>query len=62
MLTSSPDPALALANQPSPVLLNAIHGRAHPAALRGDHTTAFALATRGRRVFDVAGSEEQTSD
>lgn len=32
------------------------------AALRGDHDTARHLMERGRRVFDAAGSHEQTSD
>ncbi|MFE1810920.1 XRE family transcriptional regulator, partial [Streptomyces sp. NPDC059533] len=54
--------ALALDERPSLGLLNAIYGKAHTAALRGDHATAFALDERGRRVFDASGSHEQTSD
>ncbi|MCX5009441.1 helix-turn-helix domain-containing protein [Streptomyces sp. NBC_00555] len=56
------DQALALDERPSLGLLNAIYGKAHAAALRGDHATAFALDNRGQRVFDSAGSHEQTSD
>ncbi|MFB6826257.1 XRE family transcriptional regulator [Streptomyces virginiae] len=56
------DQALALDERPSLGLLNAIYGKAHAAALRGDRATAFALDNRGRRVFDSAGSHEQTSD
>ncbi|WP_030196342.1 helix-turn-helix domain-containing protein [Streptomyces sp. NRRL S-87] len=56
------DQALALDERPSLGLLNAIYGKAHAAALRGDRATAFALDNRGRRVFDAAGSHEQTSD
>ncbi|MFD7560490.1 hypothetical protein ACFV9E_39110, partial [Streptomyces sp. NPDC059835] len=56
------DHALALSERPSLGLLNAIYGKAHAAALRGDRATALALDERGRRVFDTAGSHEQTSD
>ncbi|MFE2857382.1 multiprotein-bridging factor 1 family protein [Streptomyces lavendulae] len=56
------DQALALDERPSLGLLNAIYGKAHAAALRGDRATALALDDRGRRVFDTAGSHEQTSD
>ncbi|MFF1561677.1 helix-turn-helix domain-containing protein [Streptomyces sp. NPDC058279] len=56
------DQALALSDRPSLGLLNAVYGKAHTAALRGDHATAHALDTRGRRIFDTAGSHEQTSD
>ncbi|MFF3619460.1 helix-turn-helix transcriptional regulator [Streptomyces sp. NPDC002467] len=56
------DQALALDERPSLGLLNAIYGKAHAAALRGDHATARDLDERGRRVFDAAGSHEQTSD
>nr|WP_053706819.1 hypothetical protein [Streptomyces sp. WM6373] len=37
-------------------------GKAHAAALRGNHTTAHRLLAEGRRIFDRAGSYEQTSD
>ncbi|MFC9295018.1 hypothetical protein ACFTWH_17045 [Streptomyces sp. NPDC057011] len=56
------DQPLALCERPSLGLLNAIYGKAHTAALRGDRATALALADRGRRVSDAAGSYEQTSD
>lgn len=56
------DQALALSDRPSLGLLNAVYGKAHAAALRGDHATARALDARGRRIFDTAGSYEQTSD
>ncbi|MEU9945953.1 XRE family transcriptional regulator [Streptomyces lavendulae] len=57
------DQAIALADgRPSLGLLNAIYGKAHAAALRSDHQTARALDAQGRRVFDTAGSHEQTSD
>lgn len=35
---------------------------AHVAALRGDKCSALELMEQGRRVFDVVGSYEQTSD
>ncbi|MFC9816345.1 XRE family transcriptional regulator [Streptomyces virginiae] len=54
--------AIALSDKPSLGLLNALFGKAHTAALRGDHTTARRLFAEGRRVFDRAGSHEQTSD
>jgi transcriptional regulator with XRE-family HTH domain len=56
------DQAMAISNKPSLGLLNAIMGKAHAAALRGDAATARSLAEQGRRVFDRAGSYEQTSD
>ncbi|MBT2546560.1 helix-turn-helix domain-containing protein [Streptomyces sp. ISL-44] len=56
------DQALAISERPSLGLLNAIYGKAHAAALRGDHAAARDLDARGRRVFDQAGSDEQTSD
>lgn len=57
------DQALALGDgRPSLGLLNAVYGKAHAAALRGDRATALALDTQGRRIFDTAGSHEQTSD
>ncbi|MFD4921764.1 hypothetical protein ACFWNE_10665 [Streptomyces goshikiensis] len=36
--------------------------QAHAAALRGDRTTALDLDAQGRRIYDTAGSYEQTSD
>ncbi|MDI3408174.1 helix-turn-helix domain-containing protein [Streptomyces cavernicola] len=57
------DQALAIgAKKPSLGLLNAIYGKAHAAALRGDAETARNLDTQGRLVFDRTGSFEQTSD
>ncbi|AXE26226.1 XRE family transcriptional regulator [Streptomyces globosus] len=56
------DQAIAISDRPSLGLLNAIFGKAHAAAIRGDHATARKLLTDGRRVFDQAGSHEQTSD
>ncbi|GAA5045696.1 helix-turn-helix domain-containing protein [Nocardia callitridis] len=56
------DQALALSERPSLGRLNALMGKAHSAALRGDRASASALAEEGRRVFDRAGSYEQTSD
>ncbi|MEV7562691.1 hypothetical protein [Streptomyces sp. NPDC089795] len=57
------DQAIALSNnRPSLGRLNAVFGKAHAAALRGDHTTARQLLAGGRRIFDRAGSHEQSSD
>jgi hypothetical protein len=56
------DQALAISDRPSLGLLNAVMGKAHAAALRGDWATALKLVERGRRIFDSAGSYEQTSD
>ncbi|MBT2467351.1 helix-turn-helix transcriptional regulator [Streptomyces sp. ISL-66] len=56
------DQALAISERPSLGLLNAVMGKAHAAALRGDRATALKLAEDGRRIFDKAGSYEQTSD
>ncbi len=54
--------ALEISDKPSLGLLNAIYGKAHAAALRGDRETALQLDTQGRRIFDEAGSHAQTSD
>jgi len=54
--------ALAISDEPSLGRLNALMGRAHSAAIRGDRTTALRLLEDGRRVFDEVGSYEQTSD
>ncbi|WP_327687329.1 helix-turn-helix domain-containing protein [Streptomyces sp. NBC_00467] len=56
------DQAMAISDKPSLGLLNAVMGKAHAAALRGDRATAFRLTDDGRRIFDAAGSHEQTSD
>jgi transcriptional regulator with XRE-family HTH domain len=54
--------AIALDERPSLGRLNAIMGKAHVAALRGDSRTALRLLGEGRRVFDVAGSDDAASD
>lgn len=56
------DQAMAISERPSLGLLNAVYGKAHTAAIRGDHVTAIELDTRGRHLFDRTGSYEQTSD
>ncbi|MFI6525164.1 helix-turn-helix domain-containing protein [Streptomyces uncialis] len=54
--------ALRLDDRPSLGRLNAVMGRAHVAALRGDRSTALTLADEGRRIHDRVGSHEQDSD
>lgn len=56
------DQAIAIADKPSLGRLNAIWGKAHAAALQGNTEDARELIDAGRRTFDRAGSEEQTSD
>jgi transcriptional regulator with XRE-family HTH domain len=56
------DQTLAISDQPSLGKLNAIMGKAHAAAIRGNQDAARELLNEGRRVFDVVGSYEQTSD
>ncbi|MEV6325781.1 helix-turn-helix transcriptional regulator [Nocardia sp. NPDC051787] len=56
------DQALAISERPGLGRLNAIWGKAHAAALRGDTHTARQLIDDGRHAFDRSGSEEQTSD
>jgi hypothetical protein len=56
------DEALAISDKPSLGMLNALMSKAHIAAFRADERTALRLLGEGRRVFDVAGSEEQQSD
>ncbi|MER7108948.1 helix-turn-helix domain-containing protein [Streptomyces sp. NPDC000229] len=56
------DQAMSISDKPSLGLLNAIMGKAHAAAIRGDHQAARKLMGDGRRIFDKAGSYEQTSD
>jgi transcriptional regulator with XRE-family HTH domain len=56
------DQAMGIADRTSLGQLNAVMGAAHVAALRGDKATALELTERGRRVFDMVASEEQTSD
>ncbi|MFF8262705.1 hypothetical protein [Streptomyces virginiae] len=55
------DQATAISERPSLGLLNAVFGKAHTAALRGDHTIGRQLLAQGRRIFARAGSHEQTS-
>jgi transcriptional regulator with XRE-family HTH domain len=54
--------AIALDERPSLGRLNAIMGKAHIAAIRGDVSTAMGLLDEGRRVFDAAGSDDAESD
>ncbi|MCP9958610.1 helix-turn-helix domain-containing protein [Streptomyces sudanensis] len=56
------DQAMAISARPSLGLLNAVYGKAHAAAIRGDVDTVRRLMSQGRRVFDEVGSYEQTSD
>jgi transcriptional regulator with XRE-family HTH domain len=57
------DQAIGIADgRPSLGLLNALMGKAHSAVIRGDRATALDLVGQGRRVFDSAGSYEQSSD
>lgn len=57
------DQAMAIGDgQPSLGLLNAVMGRAHAAAIRGDRVSALRFAEEGRRIHDIAGSHAQTSD
>ncbi|MGH3987035.1 MAG: helix-turn-helix domain-containing protein [Pseudonocardiaceae bacterium] len=54
--------AIALDERPSLGRLNAVMGKAHVAAIRGDSGTAMRLLDEGRRVFDAAGSDGAESD
>ncbi len=54
--------AIALDARPSLGRLNAIMGKAHVAAIRGDSLTAMSQVDEGRRVFDAAGSDDAESD
>lgn len=54
--------AMELDDRPSLGRVNAIMGRAHVAAIRGDSTTALQLVEDGRRVFDHAGTNDGESD
>ncbi|WP_367125530.1 helix-turn-helix domain-containing protein [Streptomyces phytohabitans] len=54
--------AMEIDDRPSLGRLNALMGKAHSAAIRGDRRRALALADEGRRVHDRAGSYEQASD
>ncbi|CRK60134.1 hypothetical protein [Alloactinosynnema sp. L-07] len=50
--------ALQISDKPSIGLLNAVMGKAHAAALRGDFGAARELLAEGRRVFDKTGSDD----
>jgi transcriptional regulator with XRE-family HTH domain len=54
--------AIALGMGPSIGRLNAIMGKAHIAAIRGDSRAVMVLLDEGRRVFDAAGSDNAESD
>jgi hypothetical protein len=57
------DEALALSDRPSLGRLNALMGKAHVAAIRGDQRGALTLLDEGRRVFDIAASgDHEESD
>jgi hypothetical protein len=56
------DQVIAISERSSLGRLNAVMAKAHVAALRGEKRMALKLMDDGRRVFDVAGSHEQTSD
>ncbi|GAA1923962.1 hypothetical protein GCM10009716_35430 [Streptomyces sodiiphilus] len=56
------DQAMAISDKPSLGLLNAIMGKAHAAAVRGNRGSALSLLEEAQRVFDASGSYEQTSD
>lgn len=54
--------AIALGERPSLGRLNAVMGKAHVAAIRGDSGAAMALLEEGRKVFDAVGSDDAESD
>jgi hypothetical protein len=54
--------AIALDQRPSLGRRNAVMGKAHVAAIRGDSRTVMAMLGEGRRVFDVSGSDDAESD
>jgi transcriptional regulator with XRE-family HTH domain len=54
--------AIALDKRPSLGRLNAVMGKAHVAAIRGDSGAAMVLLEEGRRVFDAVGSDDAESD
>lgn len=56
------DQAIALGKRPSTGRLNAIMGKAHVAAIRGDCRAAMVLLDEGRTVFDAAGCDDAESD
>jgi transcriptional regulator with XRE-family HTH domain len=52
------DEALSLSDKPSLGRLNAVMGKAHVAAIRGDRQAAQRLLLEGRRIFDRAASPD----
>ncbi|WP_439679603.1 helix-turn-helix domain-containing protein [Embleya sp. MST-111070] len=56
------DQALAISDRPTLARLNALMGKAHVMALRGDKASALHLLSEGRRVFDVVASDDPESD
>lgn len=55
--------ALAMSERPTLGRLNALMGRAHVAAIRGDRVSAYSLLNEGRRVFEYAASDgKEVSD
>ena len=57
------DQALALTSRPSLGRLNAVMGKAHVAAIRGDRQSALTLLDEGWRTFErVASSANEASD
>ncbi|MGH3973594.1 MAG: hypothetical protein ACRDS9_09730 [Pseudonocardiaceae bacterium] len=54
--------AMALGERPSLGRLNAVMGKAHVAAIRGDAGAAMVLLEEGRKVFDAVGSDDAESD
>lgn len=54
--------AIALDERPSLGRLNAVMGKAHVAAIRGESRAATALLDEGRTVFDAVGSDDAESD
>ncbi|MGH3548188.1 MAG: hypothetical protein ACRDQU_08760 [Pseudonocardiaceae bacterium] len=54
--------AIALSERPSLGRLNAVMGKAHVAAIRGDSAAAMTLLGQGRKVFDAVGSDDAESD
>ena len=54
--------ALAIDDKPTLGRLNALVAQAHILGVRGDRKTALRVLDDAKRVFDVAGSDEQVSD
>ncbi|MDQ1295122.1 MAG: hypothetical protein QG608_3007, partial [Actinomycetota bacterium] len=54
--------AIEICDRPSLGRLNAVMGKAHAAAIRGDRSEALRLNQEGQRIFDLVGSCDQDSD